>query len=483
MPPHEEVRLSEDAVQCSMVSEAGLEGQHLVGPLLDMPFLKVPPDEEVRLSEDARTKLSKWSGTSEGYNHRCKHVPRTELLTDNCLCFELGTHTSDPAYTHLGSASSFPELRAHFLNQLKGNAEELQLCQHGLDHPNAVILTEVFRVDWKPPECTKFERLDPQDRIKRLEGEQVRVVALARAGHKAECTSRVVALAVVYWAAISQEDARAGYDELTRGNVLSSFVMDNRDNSRRNSDKGKVRTCRCNGDPNVQAEGRSYTMGCTWSERTRGCKWGETASHPPKSFYPQTLEKKAEQARGHEIESQVRAATFLLADKVTPAFKAVTPKAWSNMVACDNWSSCRIGNNKPRPFGSASLVCDYAAHPHTDRRNMEQGATVALTLRKPGTEEGPPSQVHVFTDYTSQKGSGKGNMSIELLSGTILIEVALHLRHSTTPVSNPSAELPSRIGVILVQHHALEVPLHGQRLEYCDDPALRQRLLALGWND
>ena len=97
---------------------------------------------------------------------------------------------------------------------------------------------------------------------------------------------------------------------------------------------------------------------------------------------------------------------------------------------------------------------------------MYGGLTAAITLLKPGRAQQGPPQYHLFRDYSLRPNSPEGNLALSLPDGALLMEAAKLLWHATTPVQGASRLTPERIGVILVQHQHLRLPLHGQRSEF-----------------
>ena len=124
---------------------------------------------------------------------------------------------------------------------------------------------------------------------------------------------------------------------------------------------------------------------------------------------------------------------------------------------------CRLGSGRvPRPFSSCTFVRDFSAHRHHDRNNLRNGVTAAVTLRQPGLEGLPCDQYHLMTNYSLTAGSKKGNLALDLPSGSVLVTHAFRLVHATTAVKDPCRKWPKRCACILIQHIKLDLPLHGQ---------------------
>ena len=105
---------------------------------------------------------------------------------------------------------------------------------------------------------------------------------------------------------------------------------------------------------------------------------------------------------------------------VSKMFKEMTPDAYENMAqgsSCPD-NQCRIGYGLERPFSGVTACLDFATHNHKDNNNMENGATVIVTLLKPNCENVQPGttkldeeQYHVLASYSLVQS--EGNRSLE----------------------------------------------------------------------
>ena len=92
-------------------------------------------------------------------------------------------------------------------------------------------------------------------------------------------------------------------------------------------------------------------------------------------------------------------------DLTSPLLKKLAPAAFGNMVVNNNEAfTCRLGSSPVGlPFSSVSAVCDFCAHPHQDRNNVEGGTTVICTLTRPENRDfnivPEDEQMHVLTHY------------------------------------------------------------------------------------
>ena len=287
--------------------------------------------------------------------------------------------------------------------------------------------------------------------------ERLLVICRQHPGHV--CSRKVTALSLICYECLNSRQTSDAYKAITAGD-LRHYKPDSRDNAF----PGKS-TCACN----EATGGASYTFGCTWSERTRGCKHGQARDSRGKFFPKDSFPDKSPE--GQRIALNTKSIIDPLADAAAPWLQALCPEAFSAMTVADEYaSSCRIGTEEtcPRPFGSATFVVSYCAHYHCDVRNMYNGCTCAITILKPnppGVRRDPP-QYHLFRDYSLSRDGTRGNLALSLPDGALLIEAAKLLWHATTPVESGSRFDPERIGIILVQHKFLRLPLHGQRTEF-----------------
>ena len=75
-----------------------------------------------------------------------------------------------------------------------------------------------------------------------------------------------------------------------------------------------------------------------------------------------------------------------LATAVASLYKVLAPEAYFNQVIAGfRASDCRIGYGSEKPFSGVTACLDFCAHSHKDKHNMDQGATLILTLKRPAS--------------------------------------------------------------------------------------------------
>ena len=96
-----------------------------------------------------------------------------------------------------------------------------------------------------------------------------------------------------------------------------------------------------------------------------------------------------------------------LATKIAPMYKVMAPNAFHNHIKGEPSvaDECRIGWGKERPFSGVTACLDFCAHNHKDIHNMDGGATVIVTLKKPSRGDSEwininDDQYHVLPGYS-----------------------------------------------------------------------------------
>lgn len=94
-----------------------------------------------------------------------------------------------------------------------------------------------------------------------------------------------------------------------------------------------------------------------------------------------------------------------LATKIAPMYKVMAPNAFHNHIKGEPSvaNECRIGWGKERPFSGVTACLDFCAHNHKDTHNMDGGATVIVTLKKPSRGDSEcinDDQYHVLPGYS-----------------------------------------------------------------------------------
>lgn len=84
-------------------------------------------------------------------------------------------------------------------------------------------------------------------------------------------------------------------------------------------------------------------------------------------------------------ESELAEVVNEVATSLASLYQRLAPEAYFNQVISGN-SDCRIGSGREKPFSGMTACLDFCAHTHKDRHNMDQGATLILTLKRPHTD-------------------------------------------------------------------------------------------------
>ena len=90
-----------------------------------------------------------------------------------------------------------------------------------------------------------------------------------------------------------------------------------------------------------------------------------------------------------------------LSTNLAPVYRRMAPQSFLNQTAMEEDSiECRLGHLPGRPWTGVTACLDFCAHSHKDFHNMNNGATVVVTLTK-HRGVGPPEdeQLHVLPLY------------------------------------------------------------------------------------
>ena len=411
----------------------GAKVQHLEGSLVTSPCTSatsqsspvVMPQRRSsrRKGEREQCQLSK----KRSRNEKCGTVP-------DCGC--TGGAVPVP-YNHLGRGGSIAEVRRDFARRMRFQ-------------PSDVRVEVVVQIDPRLHRTAKAVCPSPKETLTRG-SEAALLIVKTNSGHT--CNDSVVVIAIVIWEGIDKDRADSMYES------LRSTVARNEKVTARGVATARAKDCRCQGD---STGGASFSYGCSWSSYTGGlCKFAASHGEVNKFCLGGNSSKEDEK----EFEDTIQE----LAQVVASALKLAAPAAYSNQVASEDTAmACRLGRECGRPFSSATIVADYAAHPHTDSTNMAGGCTSVVTLLRSDvrrSQEVP--QTHVLTLYQQKVSkdveTGRDfGVGLALLHGSLLFEVAKSEVHCTTPVKDPCRSQPHRLGVVLYLHRGLNERDHGR---------------------
>ena len=426
-----------------------------------------------------KNRLSSWT-SSEGFDIRKYHALPIEeevhLGRPTCLCKDADVpKTGEPFYTQLGACDKKEALASGFHGSLK--------CLLGLPSlpSSSVTLTEVFFKTWEAPACVTTAQVVAHngDIITRGgEEELLRVLYRVRPGHYDGCNSKYVTVAFILWDALTLGEARQLYEECT---PIVPYWKPGHGKITKPASKAHEEECFCQGRGALRKQVRSYTVGCTWSNYDRTCKWGTSPDPRPYANFPDDSPLTPEQKQ--DFSATIRTNVDGLADKVGLIFKHLCSQAFETMTANDQWSNCRVGTpgDTARPFSSVTFLSDMSCHSHYDENNLRKAACGVVTIREPGTENNSTDQFHLITNYSSREGSKEGNLALDLSSGSLLVECANLLKHSTSAIACPNPKKPKRFVAVLVQSIRLDLPLHGSSVELAQDEVQRDKLREQGF--
>ena len=130
----------------------------------------------------------------------------------------------------------------------------------------------------------------------------------------------------------------------------------------------------------------------------------------------------ADDKRKKGVETEFEELINKVNDFVVPWLAQAAPEACANMNFFSEFAYwCRFGKLLIKPFSAVTFVCDYSAHSHYDKNNMEKGAVCILTLCKPKYNPSE-SQLHVLNQYSTSEESVTSGLGLELSHGSILVE-------------------------------------------------------------
>ena len=129
--------------------------------------------------------------------------------------------------------------------------------------------------------------------------------------------------------------------------------------------------------------------------------------------------------RNKEVETQFEDLIKKVNDEVVPFLAMAVPEAFANMDFFSKFQlvNLHIGADLAvcPPFSACTFVCDYSAHSHYDKFNMDKDAVCILTLCKPKSDPSE-SQLHLLDQYSTSEESETSGLGLELSHDSILVE-------------------------------------------------------------
>ncbi|XP_046863768.1 DNA N6-methyl adenine demethylase-like isoform X3 [Xenia sp. Carnegie-2017] len=265
-------------------------------------------------------------------------------------------------YKHLGTASSVSNVR--------------------------ILLAKRFNF---PPESVRVEKVGESAKegknrygcpiarwVLRRSSSEEKVLSIVRQRKGHSCDFTFIVIAIVLWDGVARNQADSLYVELKK------TLNEHGEPTNRKCGTNKGKTCDCQGsDPTIS--GASFSFGCSWSRFLNRCKFAKSKS--PRKFKLKTQEK----------EDSIDILLQNLASQVSETYKTAAPLAFENQSRNDvEGVECRLGNNNKnslRPFSGITCCVDFCAHNHKDDHNVEDGATVVLTLLNEETRDNVNTEV------------------------------------------------------------------------------------------
>jgi hypothetical protein len=335
-----------------------------------------------------------------------------------------------PYYTHLGVALSLDHLTSMMETLCDVPSQQLRIVEARYCHKKGK----------KDTGCPIAKH------ILRRKSPEEKFLVLFKKWACQKCANQWIVLAMVDWDGVASQVVNTAYQQLSK--ILGKFG------------KATPRACESNKeDPPCTCNngGGSFSFGCSWTRFGGICKFNKRGNNEDKF----QLIKKAPHRKRIEIERKLQEIGTL----VGPILAKLAPVCYSNMVAGESTTQCRIGLQTGKPFSGVTAVTDFCAHPHTDDNNMVSGCTVVVTLTEPENRGGrgmepQEEQFHVLSNYGIE-GITLDGLAIALTHGSVLLECSKVERHATTALQEPNLNRPRRIGLVYYQHKNLLLPKHG----------------------
>nr|CAB3262691.1 uncharacterized protein LOC100181878 [Phallusia mammillata] len=317
-----------------------------------------------------------------------------------CIPDSDGTDDDAPYYTHLGAASSIPEIR--------------KLFEERCGHTGKALRIE--KVQYTGKEGKTAHGCPIAKWVLRRSGIEEKVLVVCRKRSKHHCPTAVVALVIMLWEGVERPMADYVYSKFTE------LIPTNGEATERRCATNEERTCACQGFDDASG-GASFSFGCSWSMFYNGCKYARSVN--PNKF-------KLNGTKDNAAEKFVENICQRLATDMSSKYKMAAPDAHKNQTEHESkGTECRLGENSElegRPFSGVTLCMDFCAHSHKDQNNMDNGSTVVLTLTKPEMRElgkkPADEQLHVLPlyklDLSNEQGTYDGVLD-KINSGAIEI--------------------------------------------------------------
>ena len=208
--------------------------------------------------------------------------------------------------------------------------------------------------------------------------------------------------------------------------------------------------CRCNGPPGSRTGGFA-TWGCTLKKfGAPKCKFNVPTDLGRKKFHLKNLQKN---------DTVVEEICQSLADIITDRCLVLAPLASKYMLSEAANTQCRLGTRN-KMFSAMSLNSNFRIHSHVDKKDFPNGVTALINVHKSDKLAG---QLHILVDYSLSE-NGTPGISINLKSGSLLLECASREWHAATKPIRPNLKVPSRVALVFFSHKHLNLPNHGSEV-------------------